>query len=258
MFKTILFSFLSITSLSAQVSIVSEQSKQIDKDSISKKDNTHQFKLKQLIIPSVLIGYGVVGIESDQLKLFNTQIRDEVKEDIDEKLTIDDFSQYAPVLSVYGLNALGIKGKHNFKDRSIIMGTSYLIMSASVLSLKSITKVERPDGSGFNSFPSGHTATAFAGAEFLWQEYKDVSVWYGISGYLVATGTGMFRIYNNKHWLTDVAAGAGIGILSTKIAYWINPWIQKKIFNSKEKNSMSAIAPFYNGKQLGIGFMKTF
>lgn len=258
MFKTILFSFLSITSLSAQVSIVSEQLKQIDKDSISKKDNTHQFKLKQLIIPSVLIGYGVVGIESDQLKLFNTQIRDEVKEDIDEKLTIDDFSQYAPVLSVYGLNALGIKGKHNFKDRSIIMGTSYLIMSASVLSLKSITKVERPDGSGFNSFPSGHTATAFAGAEFLWQEYKDVSVWYGISGYLVATGTGMFRIYNNKHWLTDVAAGAGIGILSTKIAYWINPWIQKKIFNSKEKNSMSAIAPFYNGKQLGIGFMKTF
>ena len=121
MFKTILFSFLSITSLSAQVSIVSEQSKQIDKDSISKKDNTHQFKLKQLIIPSVLIGYGVVGIESDQLKLFNTQIRDEVKEDIDEKLTIDDFSQYAPVLSVYGLNALGIKGKHNFKDRSIII-----------------------------------------------------------------------------------------------------------------------------------------
>ena len=73
MFKTILFSFLSITSLSAQVSIVSEQSKQIDKDSISKKDNTHQFKLKQLIIPSVLIGYGVVGIESDQLKLFNNK-----------------------------------------------------------------------------------------------------------------------------------------------------------------------------------------
>lgn len=258
MFKTILFSFLSIATLHAQNQIDSEQKKQIVTDTIQKKDGTHKFKFKQLIIPTVLIGYGVIGIESDQLKLFNTQIKEEVNEDIDEKITIDDFSQYAPALSVYGLNAFGIKGKHNFKDRTIILGTSYLLMSASVLSLKSITKVERPDGSAFNSFPSGHTATAFAGAEFLWQEYKDVSVWYGISGYIIATGTGAFRIYNDKHWLTDVVAGAGIGILSTKVAYWINPWIQDKIFKSKEKNSMSSIAPFYNGKQFGIGLLKQF
>lgn len=131
-------------------------------------------------------------------------------------------------------------------------------MSTTVLSLKSITHIQRPDGSAFNSFPSGHTATAFASAEFLWQEYKDVSIWYGISGYAIAAATGAFRIYNDKHWLTDVVAGAGIGILSTKIAYWINPFIQKKIFNSKEKNTMSSIAPFYNGKQVGIGFLRTF
>jgi hypothetical protein len=258
MFKTILFSFLSIATLHAQNQIDSEQKKQIVTDTIQKKDGTHDFKFKQLIIPTVLIGYGVIGIESDQLKLFNTEIKEEINEDIDEKITIDDFSQYVPAVSVYGLNALGIKGKHNLKDRTIILGTSYLLMSASVLSLKSITKVERPDGSGFNSFPSGHTATAFAGAEFLWQEYKDVSVWYGISGYIIATGTGAFRIYNDKHWLTDVVAGAGIGILSTKVAYWINPWIQDKIFKSKEKNSMSSIAPFYNGKQFGIGLLKQF
>ena len=215
-------------------------------------------KFKQLIIPTVLIGYGVIGLESDGLKLFNTEIKEEVNENIDEKITIDDFSQYLPAVSVYGLNAMGIKGKHNFKDRTIILGTSYLLMSATVLSLKSITKVERPDGSANNSFPSGHTATAFAGAEFLWQEYKDVSVWYGISGYIVAVGTGAFRIYNDKHWLTDVAAGAGIGILSTKVAYWINPWIQEKIFKSKEKNTTSIMAPFYNGKQLGVGFVRSF
>lgn len=222
------------------------------------KDNTHEFKFKQLIIPTILIGYGVIGIESDGLKLFNTEIKEEVNENIDEKITIDDFSQYLPAVSVYGLNAIGIKGKHNFKDRTIILGTSYLLMSATVLSLKSITKVERPDGSANNSFPSGHTATAFAGAEFLWQEYKDVSVWYGISGYIVAVGTGAFRIYNDKHWLTDVAAGAGIGILSTKVAYWINPWMQEKIFKSKEKNTTSIMAPFYNGKQLGVGFVRSF
>lgn len=244
-----LFLLLSISTLNAQ---------EIFTDSVQKKDNTHEFKFKQLIIPTVLIGYGVIGLESDGLKLFNTEIKEEVNENIDEKITIDDFSQYLPAVSVYGLNAIGIKGKHNLKDRTIILGTSYLLMSATVLSLKSITKVERPDGSANNSFPSGHTATAFAGAEFLWQEYKDVSVWYGISGYIVAVGTGAFRIYNDKHWLTDVAAGAGIGILSTKVAYWINPWVQEKIFKSKEKNTTSIMAPFYNGKQLGVGFVRFF
>ena len=223
------------------------------KDSISNENL--KFKYKQLIIPTLLIGYGVIGLASDDLKDFNLGIRNEVTDDIDGKLTIDDYSQYAPALSVYALNLCGIKGKNNLRDRSIILGTSYLLMTGTVMGLKSLTKVERPDGSGFNSFPSGHTATAFAGAEFMWQEYKDVSVWYGISGYIVATGTGFFRIYNNKHWLTDVAAGAGIGILSTKVAYWIFPYVNKHIFKSKKNISTGMIAPFYNGNEMGLGMI---
>lgn len=226
--KKIILVFIFLTNL------INAQHIEIDSVQNKTPSKNLKFKYKQLIIPSVLIGYGVIGIESDGLKFINSNIKEEVNENIDEKFTIDDFSQYVPAASVYGLNAFGVKGKYNFKDRTIILGTSYIIMSASVLSLKSIAKVERPDGSAFNSFPSGHTATAFAGAEFLWQEYKDVSIWYGISGYVIATGTGIFRMYNDRHWLTDVVAGAGIGILSTKIAYWINPFIQKKIFNSRE------------------------
>lgn len=231
-------------------------------DSITKIDSTSnhlKFNYKQLIIPSVLIGYGVIGLESDQLLSFNHQIKDEVTEDIDEKVTIDDFSQYAPAVSVYALNAFGVKGKNNMRDRSVILVTSYAIMATTVLGLKSISHVERPDGSSNNSFPSGHTATAFMGAEFLYQEYKDKSIWYGIAGYAVATGTGLFRIYNNRHWLTDVATGAGIGILSTKIAYWTNPYITKKLFKSSSENkSTSMIMPFYNGQQYGLGFAKIF
>ncbi|MEO8532678.1 MAG: phosphatase PAP2 family protein [Flavobacterium sp.] len=232
-------------------------------DSIAAIDSTAKhnikFNYKQLIIPGVLIGYGVIGLESDQLLSFNSQIKKEVTEDIDEKITIDDFSQYAPAASVFALNAFGVKGKNTMRDRSVIFVTSYVIMASTVLSLKSIVHEERPDGSSNNSFPSGHTATAFAGAEFLWQEYKDKSIWYGIAGYAVATGTGLFRIYNNRHWLTDVAAGAGIGILSTKIAYWMNPYITKKLFkSSSEGNSTSMIAPFYNGQQYGLSFVKVF
>lgn len=252
-YKTIslvfLFSFFSVT---AQKN-----------DSIAAIDSTAahhlKFNYKQLIIPGVLIGYGVIGLESDQLLSFNSQIKKEVTEDIDEKITIDDFSQYAPAASVFALNAFGVKGKNTMRDRSVIFVTSYVIMASTVLSLKSIVHEQRPDGSSNNSFPSGHTATAFAGAEFLWQEYKDKSIWYGIAGYAVATGTGLFRIYNNRHWLTDVAAGAGIGILSTKIAYWMNPYITKKLFkSSSEGHSTSMIAPFYNGQQYGLSFVKVF
>lgn len=241
--------------LSAQESI---QNDSIQNDTIK----TLKFNYKQLIIPSALIGYGVIGIESDQLKSWNSQIRDEVKEDIDEKISIDDFSQWAPAVSVFALDAFGVKAKHSLRDRTVIFATSYAIMASTVLGLKSITKIERPDGSSKNSFPSGHTATAFAGAEMLYQEYKDQSIWYGIAGYAVATGTGLFRIYNNRHWLTDVAAGAGIGILSTKMAYWLNPYITKTLFarNHKENKSTSFVMPSYdvNSKTAGISFVKTF
>lgn len=251
MLKSILLFLVSIITVNAQNSV---------SDSIVVKDTVQnlKFNYKQLIIPGVLIGYGFIGLESDQLKGFNNNIRDEVTEDIDNKITIDDFSQYAPAASVYALNAMGIKGKNNLKDRSIILATSYLMMSTTVFALKSITKVERPDGTSNNSFPSGHTANAFAGAEFLWQEYKDKSVWYGISGYLVATGTGLFRMYNNRHWLTDVVAGAGIGILSTKAAYWLFPYVKNTIFPSKENKVTSMIAPFYNGRQMGAGVVVQF
>ena len=228
----------------------------IKKDSVQLlKNENYKFNIKQLIIPSILMGYGLVGLESDQLKLYNTIVTDKIHDDIDDKTSIDDFSQYAPALSVYALNLMGIKGKHNLRDRSIILGTSYLLMGTSVYAIKKTAKIQRPDKSDFNSFPSGHTATAFAGAEFMWQEYKDVSVWYGISGYIVATATGVFRIYNDKHWLTDVAMGAGLGILSIKAAYWLFPFVNNHIFKSKKTISSTMAAPFYNGKEFGVGMV---
>ena len=216
-----------------------------------------KFKYEALIIPATLVGFGVIGLESESIKNINNSTRDEIKEHIDEKLSIDDFSQYAPFASVYALNAFGVKGKNNFKDRTIILTTAYLIMGGTVEILKSTSTVERPDGTSSNSFPSGHTATAFMGAEFLYQEYKDVSIWYGISGYAVAAGTGFFRMYNNRHWLTDVAAGAGIGILSTKIAYWVHPFIKETLFKDK-KDTNGIIVPFYNGKEYGLGAVVRF
>lgn len=247
--------FVLISSLSFAQEIVNNSS--VDSIKIYKKEQI-KFNYKQLIIPTVFIGYGIIGLESDQLKIFNSEVKEEVTEHIDKKITIDDFSQYTPLVTALSLDLLGVKGKNNFKDKAIIASTSYLIMGITVSSLKKITHVERPDGSGFNSFPSGHTATAFMGAELLYQEYKEKSIWYGISGYIVATGTGAFRMYNNRHWLTDVVAGAGIGILSTKAAYWLYPTVNKLFTNKKESNHKTAFIPYYDGKTAGFGLVSTF
>ena len=218
-----------------------------------------KFKYSALILPSALIAYGAIGIKSDKLQDYNNDIKEELTQNGHSKLTIDDATQYVPFLSVYALNIAGVKGKNNFKDRTIILASAFVIMSSSVLVLKSTTHIERPDGSADNSFPSGHTATAFMGAEFLYQEYKDVSIWYGAGGYAVAAATGFLRMYNNKHWLTDVAAGAGIGMLSTKIAYWSYPFFRDKFCNHSKQSSVSAVLlPFYNGQQSGLNFSMAF
>ncbi len=220
-------------------------------------ENDNKFNYKSLIIPSSLIGFGVIGLGSDGIKKLNSTIQNKVYHENQNKITIDDYMQYLPFASVYGLNAIGIIGKNSFKDRTLIIGTAYLIMGTTIIGTKALTAVERPDGSRNNSFPSGHTATAFMGAEFLYQEYKDVSIWYGISGYAIAAGTGYLRMYNNKHWFTDVMAGAGVGILSTKIAYWINPWVKQNIFKNKTKINTTAV-PFYNGEEAGFNLVMSF
>lgn len=207
-----------------------------------------KFEYSSLIVPTVLIGYGIIGLKNHAILDLNKQAREEVGEHIDDKLSIDDFSQYAPFLSAYALDYIGIKGKNNFKDKTVVLASAYIIMGATVIGLKNLCKVERPDGSSKNSFPSGHTATAFMGAEFLWQEYIDKSIWYGISGYTIAAGTGLFRILNNRHWISDVTMGAGIGMLSTKIAYWLNPIIEEEFFYKKP----IIFIPYYVGLDYGI------
>ena len=212
---------------------------------------------KSLLIPGVMIAYGITALENDGLKKINNELKDEVyAENPYKKFPLDNYLQYAPAAMVYGLNIIGVKGRHNFRDRSVIYFMSNVILTGTVLSLKKITAVQRPDGSANNSFPSGHTAEAFASAEFLYQEYKAVSPWYGIAGYAMAATTGYLRMYNNKHWLSDVVAGAGVGIASTKLAYWLYPKIQHKLFKDKPVNTM--VMPTYQNGSFGVGMVHNF
>ncbi|MGN0224714.1 MAG: phosphatase PAP2 family protein, partial [Prevotella sp.] len=83
------------------------------------------------------------------------------------------------------------------------------------------------------------------------REYWHVSPWIGVAGYAVAAGTGFFRMYNNRHWLTDVIAGAGIGILSVEAAYWLYPLVTKTLFHSRGKHGIS-VTPYMSSSEKGV------
>ena len=211
-----------------------------------------QFSAKQLIVPGILIGagiYGTIDAQTDK-KIRNQTVKWNGNTSIDEI-----FPAVAPI-SVYVLNWYGVRGKHNFIDRSVILGTSAILTIGSTSLLKQIIHTPRPDGNRNDAFPSRHTALAFAGAEFLRQEFKDQSAWYGIAGYTFATATGFLRIYNNRHWTSDVLAGAGIGILATQASYWLYPEIRKLYAGSKLDRAM--LVPFGNKQGLGLSFSANF
>lgn len=211
-----------------------------------------KFKVATFIAPVVLAGYGFAAVyDKGALKQLDVSTKAELQEDHPLFAAhVDDYLQFAPAAAVYALNLSGIKGKHNLFDASMLYVTSAAIMGISTHFVKQGVGRMRPDGSGTNSFPSGHTASAFMAAEFLHQEYKDVNPWIGYAGYFVATATGTLRMYNNKHWFSDVVAGAGFGIASTKIAYLVYPYV-KQIFNRK-KDGKFTLMPYYQPGASGL------
>lgn len=209
-----------------------------------------RFNWKKVVVaPSVLIAAGLVSMTDNEV--FD---RYEIEEERNEHLPkfhthVDDYLQFAPVVAVYGLNSLGLRGEHDFANRTVLLIKSELIMAALVSSLKKLTAVPRPDTGAPTSFPSGHTAQAFAAATFLHKEYGRDHPVYSILGYTTATGIGVLRVLNNRHWMSDVLTGAGIGILSTNLAYLTH---QYKWGKRNRHLSGATIIPSYGQKAMGL------
>ena len=142
------------------------------------------------------------------------------KEQPHKSTLFDDYSQFlSPALAV-SLKAAGYEGRSNWPRFVATAAMSYGIMCGVAEGLKRSDKKMRPDGSTADSWPSGHTATSFVGATILHREYGLTrSPWFSVAGYGMAATTGAMRVFHNRHWASDVLAGAGIGILSAEAAY---------------------------------------
>jgi membrane-associated phospholipid phosphatase len=212
------------------------------------------------ILPAAMIAYGVVAIHNGTLQQANGEVKEGIWVNYPHRpFHLDNYLMFAPTFSVYALNAAGIHGRDNFRDRTMILLMANIFANGTVFSAKYWSHELRPSGSDYLSFPSGHTAEAFVGAEFMRMEYKDVSPWYGVAGYAMATMTGLLRMYNDAHWASDVIAGAGVGIASVRLAYWLYPKVQH-LFSHKvmDPERATILMPSYQNGSLGIVFAKRF
>ena len=217
-------------------------------DTIIKTEN--KLGVKDFIIPSALIATGFV--------LKSKNIQEDIQKTAQKtfganfKTKIDDYIQFAPAVQALTGNLLGFQSKHGYQQMMTNLAISNLAVGVLTFGIKSTYKDLRPDGSAFNSFSSGHTATAFNNATILFLEYKDSNIWYASSGFAFATATGVLRMANNRHWAGDVVAGAGIGIaIATVVTYW-NPFN----FDSKNNKKVGFIGfPVLNEQSTGIGLL---
>lgn len=227
-------------------------------------DPTHRPHIAEWVVPGSAAVLGAVCVNAAWGKRVRREVHDALVADRKYHTSADNYLQYVPMVAAYGVYFAGWKGQHCLKDRTILLAMSAATMAAVINVSKPLFKEPRPDSGAKNSFPSGHTATAFMGAEFLWQEYRTTHPWIGYTGYGIAALTGYLRMHNERHWINDVLAGAAIGMLSTKFAYWLYP----KIFHERgsrtggknaKKRSVAAFgAPYCGSGSAGVNVAMVF
>ena len=212
-------------------SLLTEQDSIIPSKLQTKMDNIGQKRLFQATYLGLpLIASGLLEKHFDDKF---RRLRNGVMPEFDYRL--DNYTQMAPAAILLGLKAAGVPSRSSWGRMLVSDAISIALLTGVVQGLKHTTDVTRPDGTNNQSFPSGHTATAFMTATMLSKEYGHISPWVSVGAYSVATATGLMRMANNKHWLSDVMVGAGIGILSTEFGYWIaDAFMKDKGLNIRE------------------------
>jgi membrane-associated phospholipid phosphatase len=165
---------------------------------------------------------------------------------------LEPFGGNYSLLVMSGFLAHGLISKNQRSvSTSLLCLESFALASLFTRIPKIIVGRERPDNlQGYgpytikgpfhgNSFPSGHTTAVFAVASVIATQYRETK-WVPVAVYSVASLVGTSRIYDNKHWLTDVVAGATIGTLVGNLV------------SHRKSNSQLTVVPFGNSNFQGV------
>ena len=261
--RKIIFVLFCFISIEANAQVTGDTTKKVNRLDTVKKDlftapdtvkHLHSNPLS-LIPPAIAIAYGASSFFITPVRNVDYYFRNEIaKTNPNFNTKAETYFLFTPIVMVYGLNLIGVEGKNTFIDRTALLGLSGIFAGGADQITKHLTHRLRPNGQDYLSFPSGHTAVAFMGAEFLAQEYSEKSPIYTIIGYTAAVTTGVFRMYNRDHWFSDVVAGAGLGVLSTKAAYLVYPYLRNALTHKGKNGKSTMIMPTYQDGTVGLSF----
>ena len=162
------------------------------------------------VVPGALIVGGALVMNEVGLTGANTPRLERYNGWGQSQAHVDDYLQYSAVLLGVLLDVSGVEGRReSVAERLLVKAAGGLVLAVLVRGTKSLRLAERPDGYDRDSFMSGHTATAFFGAELLRLEYGADYPWVAAAGYGVAVATAMFRAWHGRHW-TSVSVGGAL------------------------------------------------
>lgn len=214
----------------------------------------YTFKAKHLILPASLITVGALGHAIDGMKDYHLFTHNPP----DQKLYVDDYLQWGLYGWTFVCDLMG-KEKNHWIDQVFLTGLSVTLNAAMVHTVKRVVDIDRPNEVA-HSFPSGHTANAFLGAHLAYKEFKDSNKWLAYSGYPLALFVAYARVHSNRHWVADVVAGAGFGILAVELSYLVYFPVRNAIarkINLKENHKL-VVSPVLNPQGGGIYFSYSF
>jgi len=144
-----------------------------------------------------------------------------------------------------------------FVDSPRFRAMTYDMLDAAVVNftytevLKVAVGRERPNGQDNKSFPSGHTSNAFAMASVAQLHYG----WkIGVPAYALAGLMGVSRIHQDKHWLSDVVAGATLGYIAGRTVVRVN----NRGIEGAHAGATLTVAPIVARHARGLQMMATF
>lgn len=182
----------------------------------------------------------------ESISEFTQRNRTDTKDKL-TKYVFDPLGTYYLVGIVGGMYVYGLVAQDQHTETAALLtGKAVVLTGAYTFLFKNIFQRKRPyeseppdpnywggpfDGFNHNSFPSGHTSVVFAAATVLSGYYKE-KTWVGITAFSMAGLVAISRNYDDKHWASDIVAGAALG------------YAVGKLVCNKQRNKRLQITPY--------------